>query len=76
MTGRLPAVTPRKVMRALERAGFVCIRVSGSHHIYEHPARPDEIVPVPRHDRDLKRGTLQSILRLAGLTRDEFLKLL
>jgi predicted RNA binding protein YcfA (HicA-like mRNA interferase family) len=61
-------------VRALERGGFV--RVTGSHHIYEHPARPDQIVPVPRHGRDLKRGTLLNILKQAGLSKDEFAGLL
>ncbi len=72
----LPAVRPRQVIRALERAGFVLIRVSGSHHIYEHPDRPDRIVPVPRHNRDLKTGTLRGILKLARLSEAEFLDLL
>jgi predicted RNA binding protein YcfA (HicA-like mRNA interferase family) len=72
----LPAVRPRQVIRALERAGFVLIRVSGSHHIYEHPDRRDRIVPVPRHNRDLKTGTLRGILKLARLSEAEFLDLL
>jgi predicted RNA binding protein YcfA (HicA-like mRNA interferase family) len=63
-------------MRALERAGFVLIRVSWSHHIYEPPDRPDRIVPVPRHNRDLKAGTLRGILKLARLSEAEFVDLL
>jgi predicted RNA binding protein YcfA (HicA-like mRNA interferase family) len=63
-------------MRALERAGFVLIRVSGSHHIYGHPDRPDRIVPAPRHNRDLKAGTLRGILKLARLSEAEFANLL
>lgn len=33
-------------------------------------------VTVPYHNRDLKRGTLQSIVKQAGFTNEEFLKLL
>jgi predicted RNA binding protein YcfA (HicA-like mRNA interferase family) len=37
MTGRMPTLTARQVIRALERGGFVLVRVTGSHHLYEHP---------------------------------------
>ena len=76
MSRKLPALRPKVVMRALERAGLRLIRITGSHHIYEHPARPDQVVPVPLHNRDLKRGTLHSIIKQAGLTEEEFLDLL
>lgn len=32
-------------------------------------------VPVPMHNRDLKRGTLYGIIHRAGLTPEEFLKI-
>ena len=76
MTGRLPALTPRKVIRAFERAGFVLVRVTGSHHLYEHPERLGRIVPVPLHPGDLKRALLKTIIKQAGLTEEEFLELL
>ncbi len=76
MSRKLPALRPKAVMRALERAGFRLVRITGSHHIYEHPARPDRVVPVPLHNRDLKRCTLQNILKQAGLTDEELLDLL
>jgi len=34
------------------------------------------IVTVPFHRKDLKRGTLKSILDQAGLSTDEFIKLI
>ncbi len=34
----------------------------------------EHIVPVPFHRRDLKPGTLRSIVRLAGWSLDEFLE--
>ena len=76
MTGRLPTLTARKVIRALERGGFILVRVTGSHHLYEHPDRPDRLVPVPLHPGDLKRPVLKSIIKQVGLTEDEFLRLL
>jgi predicted RNA binding protein YcfA (HicA-like mRNA interferase family) len=72
---RLPTLTPRKVIQALVGIGFVRVRASGSHHIYEHPDRPGRIVPVPVHARDLKRPMLKQIIKQAGLTEAELLKL-
>jgi predicted RNA binding protein YcfA (HicA-like mRNA interferase family) len=72
----LPSVQSKQAIRALERAGFFIHRVSGSHYILKHPAKPTLRVTVPFHNRDLKRGTLQSIVKQAGFTNEEFLKLL
>jgi predicted RNA binding protein YcfA (HicA-like mRNA interferase family) len=76
MKRSLQATRPKEVLRALERAGFFVRRVSGSHYILKHPTNPVLRVTVPYHNRDLKYGTLQSIIKQAGLTNEEFLKLL
>ena len=75
--GRLPVATGREVVRALERAGFVVDRVAGSHHVMTYRSDPRRTVSVPvRGNRELKRGTLRSIIRQAGFSVDEFGKLL
>lgn len=77
MSPRLPTVTGRQVLRALERVGFIVDRVVGSHHILAHPEDPRRAVTVPGHGaRDLKPGTLRNIIRQAGLTIEEFRGLL
>jgi predicted RNA binding protein YcfA (HicA-like mRNA interferase family) len=76
MTPRLPALRPREVIRALERAGFSLHHVTGSHHYFRHPGRPELRVTVPVHAADLKRGTLAAVIKQAGLTAEEFLDLL
>jgi len=76
MNGRLPAVTARDAIRALERAGFVVSRQSGSHCRLVHAANPARKVTVPVHAGDLKRGTLRGIIAQAGLTVDAFMALL
>ncbi|MFQ5423559.1 MAG: type II toxin-antitoxin system HicA family toxin [Phycisphaerae bacterium] len=58
---------------ALEKAGFVLIRRTGSH---AHYRKGTLTVTVPMHVRDLKRGTLNSILRQARMTPQEFKRLL
>lgn len=75
MTPRLPAVTPRQAVRALERCGWKLDRVKGSHHVFRHPDRAHRVV-VPMHNRDLAKGTLNQIVSASGLDRAEFLKLL
>jgi len=74
---QLPALTGRDVVRALQKAGFVVIRVSGSHHRLEHPSDSSRTTTVPVHaGKTLKRGTLRAIIKQAGLTVDEFVALL
>lgn len=74
MSPKLPAVSGKQVIAALEKEGWYVKRVRGSHHVLRHPSIPDAI-PVPVHgNRPVKRGTLASILRAAGMSRDEFAK--
>lgn len=76
MSKRLPSVKPREVLRALGRAGFIIHHTSGSHYVLKHPDSPRLRVTVPYHNKDLKRGTLASILNQAGLSTEEFVDLL
>ena len=72
MTPRLPSVTPRKAVRALERCGWKLDRVKGSHHVFRHPDHAHRVV-VPMHARDLAKGTLNQIIDASGISREEFL---
>jgi predicted RNA binding protein YcfA (HicA-like mRNA interferase family) len=76
MIQRLPAVRAKEVIRALERAGFVISRTSGSHCRLIHSTDPTRKVTIPVHSGDIRRGTLRSIISQAGLTVAEFIKLL
>jgi predicted RNA binding protein YcfA (HicA-like mRNA interferase family) len=76
MNQRLPVLTAREVIRALERAGFAVSRTSGSHCRLIHTHDPARKVTVPVHSGDLKRGTLRGIVAQAGLTVAEFVALL
>lgn len=70
-----PHVPGRSVVRALTRAGLTISHVRGSHWYLRGPG--GRIVPVPVHgSRTMPPGTLRSVLRLAGLTMDQFKKLL
>ncbi|GAA2858230.1 hypothetical protein Acy02nite_22020 [Actinoplanes cyaneus] len=73
MSPALADLPLRKVLDALDRAGFAHARTKGSHAVYRHPN--GRVVVVPLHPT-VKRGTLASILRQAGLTTAEFQQLL
>ena len=74
---RLPSVNAWKVIRALEKAGFEVVRTSGSHRRLVHRSDPKRQTTVALHKgKDIPRGTLDSILKQAGLTSDEFVALL
>lgn len=72
---KLPRVTSRQVIRALEKAGFEAFDQSGSH-VYLHRWQGDkwtERVTVPHHPRKtLKLKTLRNILRQANVSVEEF----
>ena len=55
----------REVIRTLQAHGFILRSVKGSHHKYVNGSRKT-IVPHPK--KDLKLGTLLSILEHAGLS--------
>jgi predicted RNA binding protein YcfA (HicA-like mRNA interferase family) len=73
MSPALSDLPVRRVIRALESVGFAYVRTKGSHAVYRHP--DGRVAVIPQHGT-VKRGTLASILRQAGLAPDEFLKLL
>jgi predicted RNA binding protein YcfA (HicA-like mRNA interferase family) len=64
----------RALVRALEKIGFVVKRQRGSHIILRRDNPPARVV-VPDH-KNLRIGTLRTILNTAGLTVEELLKLL
>jgi Predicted periplasmic or secreted lipoprotein len=72
---KLPLITPQKIIKVLERKGFVLDRIRGSHHIYYHPETKRRVV-MPLHKRDLPKGTLLEILKQAGISKEELRDLL
>ena len=56
----------RELIKQLEADGWYLIRTRGSHHHYKHHSKLG-VVTVPHPKRDLPKGTLNSILKSAGL---------
>ncbi len=68
---RIPGINHLDAVRALERAGFQIIR-QGKHIVMTDGFRQ---ITLPRHN-PIKAFTLGGILKDAGLTVEEFRKLL
>lgn len=57
----------RDLLRMIEADGWYLARTRGSHRQYKHPSKPG-LVTVPGHPSDeVAPGTLNSILKRAGL---------
>jgi predicted RNA binding protein YcfA (HicA-like mRNA interferase family) len=74
---KLPRITGKEVIRDLEKADFFIKRQSGSHVIMRHRTNLNRRCIIPLHgSRTIKPGTLQSILKGAELSIEEFSLLL
>ncbi len=69
---KLPHVSGAQAVRIFEQLGFVMMRQSGSHIILRKGSAG---CVVPNH-KEIKVGTLAGILRQAGVSADEFLRML
>jgi mRNA interferase HicA len=71
---KLPVVTPLKLIKIFEKAGFVWVHGAGSHRVYKNSDGARIVIPV--HGRDIPNGTLLAILKDANISKEEFVKLL
>ncbi|MFH1663605.1 MAG: type II toxin-antitoxin system HicA family toxin [archaeon] len=72
---KLPVLSGIKVIKALRKAGFEVDHQTGSHFILRENKVPFRRVTVPNH-KVIVPGTIVSILRQAGISREEFAELL
>jgi predicted RNA binding protein YcfA (HicA-like mRNA interferase family) len=70
---KLPRMSGRDCIKALEKAGFQFKRQEGSHIILRRNDPFSQLV-VPDH-KELDSGTLRAIIRQAGMSAEEFVKL-
>jgi predicted RNA binding protein YcfA (HicA-like mRNA interferase family) len=72
---RMPQVTARELVRFLKSQGFVEDRQSGSHLTFWHEERRVSVT-VPIHTGcDIGRGLAVRVLKDAGFTVDDYLRL-
>lgn len=67
-------VSGQDCVKALEKIGFYFKRQEGSQIVLRRDDPFSQVI-VPNH-RELDRGTLRAIIRQAGMSVDEFSKLL
>lgn len=66
---KLPVVSGAEAIRALERLGFIVVRQRGSHVVLRLGSAG---CVVPNH-REIKTGTLASVLKQAGVSIESFI---
>jgi predicted RNA binding protein YcfA (HicA-like mRNA interferase family) len=70
---KLPRISSREAIRALERLGFDRVRQTGSHVVMKKKNLEGDIGCVVPIHKELKVGTLSGILKQAQVTIEEFI---
>jgi predicted RNA binding protein YcfA (HicA-like mRNA interferase family) len=70
---KLPILKSKEVLKTLEKAGFYIDHQSGSHITLLNDVAKKRVT-LPSHSKDIKKGTLHSIIKQSGLTLEEFMK--
>ena len=73
MSKRLPSISWMKLIKVLKKVGYLPTGQSGSHIILRR--KDGKRIIVPRHD-PVGKGLLMEIIADAGLSKEDFLKLL
>ena len=72
---KLPLISGKETVKALARLGYSIDHQTGSHIILRQQQEPHRRLTVPNH-KEIAKGALRAIIRQAGLTVEEFTKLL
>lgn len=72
MGSKYPILTPKEIIRTLEKFNFCFVSQKGSHMKYSDGFH---IVIIPNHS-EIAKGTLKSILNQSGINLDDFLQAL
>jgi predicted RNA binding protein YcfA (HicA-like mRNA interferase family) len=70
-----PSLTGKELLLALKNAGFLLVRVKGSHHFVQHGDGRATVVPVHAGET-IGPGLISKILRDCDLSREQLQKLL
>jgi predicted RNA binding protein YcfA (HicA-like mRNA interferase family) len=67
---KLPSLSAKFVIKIVISHGFVLDRTSGSHYLFFHPITKQRVT-IPVHSKNLSKGTLFSILKQAGISKED-----
>lgn len=73
MSRRLPVISGDDFVKLMRKIGYTWDHTQGSHMILLHPSK--HRLSVPRH-KELGPGLLRALIEDAGLSREEFCRLL
>ena len=72
---KLPRWSGKEIIKVFKTAGWTLDRIEGSHHILVKEG-VDSILVIPVHGtKPIRVGLLKGLIKDAGLTNEEFLKL-
>ena len=63
----LPGMKVREMLRLLKADGWYRVKARGGHRQFKHPTKPGRVTVSGKASNDLPPGTLNSILKQAGL---------
>lgn len=72
---KLPVVSGKDTLKVFQKIGYQFDHQTGSHMILRLVTPPFRRLTIPNH-KEIAKGTLRSLLREAGMTVEEFTKLL
>ncbi|MCD5407174.1 MAG: type II toxin-antitoxin system HicA family toxin [Desulfotomaculum sp.] len=72
---RLPVISGKQLCKIFKKLSYDLDHQTGSHIILRCTKYPYRRLVVPNH-KEVAKGTLRTIIRQAGLTIDEFKKIL
>lgn len=70
---KLPVITSGELIGVLKKFGFQLDHTTGSHFIFYNPRTKRRAV-VPCHKKDLPKGTLMSIIKEAGISKEDLIR--
>jgi predicted RNA binding protein YcfA (HicA-like mRNA interferase family) len=60
-------VKVREAIKLVESDGWYLVSTKGSHRQYKHPTKPGRVTTAGKPSDDIAPGTLNSVLKQAGL---------
>jgi len=67
---KFPALTAKQIIKFLELNAFILDYSTGSHFIFYNSLNKRRAV-IPKHKRQLPKGTLMAILRESGFSKQD-----
>jgi predicted RNA binding protein YcfA (HicA-like mRNA interferase family) len=68
---KLPVISSTRIIKIASKLGYEFVRQKGSHIILKN--QKGEIAVIPNR-KTLKKGTLLQIIKVLGITKEDFIK--